>query len=465
MTVVLQQPLPVETSPIGPGFTAASRTGDRIAALAACALGFFGFMPYPAIDVGNTSAVQIGNLLTLLMLAPLVGAISLWRRPLNVYPLLVIPIAIATLFVAGAGSGDDLSLSMKSAAVWGLSCLALLAAQLYIPRYSLELLTGIAVAMVVHVLVGLWQFHSFQSDSFPLVELYVNQSFLSVQENVNTIARYIKRPFGVFPEPSAMSSSLAPWVLLLAGHFLGLVHFKRSPSRRQALLFAAAAAGGLLLIILSRSGHAAIMLAALGAMGIVWALRIKARPQTHLLSLAGAAVVLPFVITLAVNMIGNRLGGSSSLGNSSWEDRTNSLLIGFGLLTDGGFGAVLFGVGPGLSAPALYELSDLQAVWSVLLTFVYETGLIGALAAAWIGWLLLRTWKVSGHSLAFAAITFVWLVGITVTTSYSHLLPIWIALAWLTVWPSVCDAAPAGRMTDTDRAATDGREITLRPAR
>ncbi len=417
----------------------ASRAGDKLAALTTCALGFLGFMPYPAINVGNTSAVQIGNILTVLMLVPFAGVLR-WRRPLHVFPLLVIPVCASTLWVAATGNSADLSLSLKFTAAWGVACLTVWAAQLYIPRYSLELLSGIAAAMIVHFVIGMWQFRSFQSDSFPLVELYVNQSFLSVQDNVNTIARYIKRPFGLFPEPSAMSSSLAPWVLLFAAHFFGLVHLKRKPTRRQELLFATAACGALLLIILSRSGHAAVTLAALLGLGLIWAIRIKAKPQTHLLAIAAAAIVLPIVLILAGNMIGDRLGGSSRLGNSSWEDRTNSLLIGFRLLTDGGVGTALFGVGPGHSSPALQELAGLEAVWSVLLGFVYETGLLGIVAVTWIGSTLLRSWRAARCSAAFAAITFVWLVGITLTTSYSQLLPIWIALGWLTVWPSVCSA-------------------------
>jgi hypothetical protein len=248
-----------------------------------------------------------------------------------------------------------------------------------------------------------------------------------------------------------MSSSLAPWVLLFAGHFLGLVHFKATPTRRQNVLFAAAAAGGLLLIILSRSGHAAVTLAALGVMAIVWALRVKARPQTHLLAIAAAAVVLPFVVILAANMIGERLGGSK-LGNSSWEERTSSLVIGFRLLTEDGVGTTVIGVGPGLSSPALQKRYDLEAVWSVLLVYVYETGLLGIAVVAWIGWTLLRTWKSARYGLAFAAIGGVWLVGVTLTTSYSQLLPIWVALGWLTIWPAVIDVTAPGGTTRTSRA-------------
>jgi len=441
MTAVLQQPLPVELSAERPQTSTASRVGEKAAAAAACALGFIGFMPYPAINVGNTSAVQFGNILTIAMLAPFAAALLKWRRPLNLYPVLMLPLVLSAITVASSG-GDDVSLSLKFMAAFGISAAALCATQLYAPRYSLHLLTGIAAATVVHFVFGMWQFYTFRSDSFPMVELYVNQSFLSVQDNVDTIARWIKRPFGIFPEPSAMSSSLAPWVLLFSGHFLGLVHLKEKPSRRQELLFAAAAAGGLLLIILSRSGHAAVTLAALGAMGLVWAMRAKAKPQTHFLTICAAGAVLPFVLILATNMLADRVGGASKLGNSSWEERSSSLVIGFEVLTNRGLGTTVFGVGPGLSSPVMQKEYNLEAVWSVLLASIYETGFLGLIAVAWIASLLFRTWKTSGRSLAFAAITFVWLVGITLTTSYSQLLPIWIALGWLTIWPSVCE--PAG---------------------
>ncbi|MDQ3441982.1 MAG: hypothetical protein M3478_16750, partial [Planctomycetota bacterium] len=180
MTAVLQQPLPIKAqAEFRPSLRTAPCAG--VAALAACALGFFGFMPYPAMNVGNTSAIQIGNVLTVLMLIPCAGMLR-WRSPLHVYPLLIIPVCLSAMMVAATGSAADFSLSMKFTAAWSLACLTLWAAQLYIPRYSMELLTGVAAATVVHVIFGLWQFYSFRSDSFPLVELYENQSFLSVQD-------------------------------------------------------------------------------------------------------------------------------------------------------------------------------------------------------------------------------------------------------------------------------------------
>jgi hypothetical protein len=416
---------------------------DRWAASCAALLGFFCFMPYPAINVGRQSAIQIGNILTVLLVLP--AAAMLWRRrPFVLYTVMMVPLLASTLAVAASGS-EDLELSLKITAALVLSMMSIWAAQLFVPRYGLEMLSGIALATVLHVAVGLWQFQSFKSETFPLVELYVNQSFLSVQTHVNTIARYIQRPFGIFPEPSAMSSSLAPWVVLWAAYFCDIIRFKREPTRFQRFLFAGAALGAVILIILSRSGHAAIMFAALAVIGVMWAVRTKVRPQVHLGVLLAAALVLPFVVSMATASLADRLGGASSLGNSSWEDRATSLVLGFKVFAEGGIGTALFGVGPGLSSPAMRELAQLDAVWSVLLSYVYECGLLGIIAVAWVGRDLLRTWNVAGRDIVFALILCVWLVGVTITTSYAQLLTLWIALGWLTVWPSVCERVSYGR--------------------
>ncbi len=42
------------------------------------------------------------------------------------------------------------------------------------------------------------------------------------------------------------------------------------------------------------------------------------------------------------------------------------------------------------------------------------------------------------YNLAYLAIFLVWLVGITFATSYGELLPLWMTLGWMTVWPAIC---------------------------
>jgi hypothetical protein len=260
---------------------------------------------------------------------------------------------------------------------------------------------------------------------------------------VKTIALYIQRPFGIFPEPSAMSSSLAPFVLFWTARLCGIVHLKRAPSRFQEFLFATAAAGGLLLIILSRSGHTLVTLLPLGIFAVIWFVRCRATLKTYATIVAVSCVVLPLVVWLGATAMSDRLGGKSDIGNSSWEERASSLKAGFLLVTTGGADRLIFGIGPGLCGPIVYGITRLEAVWSVLLNYMYETGLIGSVVIGWLAQHLLRIWRSQRFSLPFISIAFVWFIGVLLTTSYEQLLPIWIALGWLTVWPAICQTKPA----------------------
>jgi hypothetical protein len=424
----------------------ADKAGDSGVALLVGALGFFSLIPYPSVGIGNTSALQVGNVLTLLMIIP-VALLSWRRRPFWVYPLLLAPMLISA---AKAGVvGDDVGHSIKAILPWALSALTLWIPQIYARSYALDLLTGVAAAIVLHFGVGLWQLHSFSSGVFPFVELYVNKSFLSVQDNATIIARYTQRPFGIFPEPSAMSSSLAPWILFFAAHFCGVIRLRQTPARWQQVLFGAAAAGGLGLIILSQSGHAAVTLAALLVFAVIWFARCRATLRTYGVIVAVFAAVLPAVLWLAAKSLGNRVGGTE-MGNSSWHERSTSLRLGFEMLVDGDYLRVICGMGVGLIGPALWRNVQIEAVYSVLLCYLYETGLIGLLAVGWVTRHLAKVWAAARYNVAFVAIAGVWLVGVTITTSYEQLLPIWLALGWLTVWSEICDpvAARQGPVTN-----------------
>jgi hypothetical protein len=227
----LKQPLRFEVAQRVLPVHVRAQSADAGITLAAGAAGFFCLLPYPALAVGGTSALQIGNVFTLLMVLPIL-AMSWRRRAFWVYPLILVPLCFSALKIGVTGDGD-LGVSLKAIVVWAISCLTLLIPQLYARRYALSLLTGIAAVTLLHAAIGLWQLYSYSNGVFPFAELYVNQSFLSVQDNAETIARYTQRPFGLFPEASAMSSSLAPWVLFWAAMFCGLVRLKRQPARRR----------------------------------------------------------------------------------------------------------------------------------------------------------------------------------------------------------------------------------------
>jgi hypothetical protein len=174
-----------------------------------------------------------------------------------------------------------------------------------------------------------------------------------------------------------------------------------------------------------------------------WFARARATGRTFAAVVTVFGVFLPVVLYFAAVSLADRLGGKSELGNSSWGERADSLRLGFQLFADSDAPSKLFGLGAGLMSPALQSTAGLDAVYSVLLTYVYETGLLGAMAVVWVAHYLLRVWSASRFDVAFAAVAGVWLIGITVITSYEQLLPLWMTLGWLTVWPAVCQPAAA----------------------
>lgn len=82
----------------------------------------------------------------------------------------------------------------------------------------------------------------------------------------------------------------------------------------------------------------------------------------------------------------------------------------------------------------------------------------------WIARRLARVWKKSRFDLTFAAFAFVWLVGVTITTSYLQLLPLWVALGWLSIWPRVCKS-PEHRRAVISRDGWDDQVAPIEPRR
>jgi hypothetical protein len=410
-------------------------------------LGFTAFTPFPGISIGSTSALQIGNILSLLLLIPVL--LMPWRyRPVYLYPLLLAPLVLSTV-KASLTQADNIDVCLKTIMLYAIATSTMLVTQMYAPRYALQLLTGIAAMTLVHVFIGFWQIYSFSHGEFPFAQLYVNQQFGGVQAQQEIFAKYIQRPFGLFSEPSAMSSSLAPWVVFWIAELCGVVRLRDRPARWQRILFAAAAIGGLSLIILSASGHAAITLAGVLFIGLLWLGRLRATPRSLGIALPILGVLLPLMLWMAITTMTNRVEGEYQA-SGSWDERSTSMVVGFSVYAHGDLPTLLFGLGAGLSPAAVWNAGSVIAVFSVSLTYLYETGLMGAVAVGLTGLYLLRVWRASGLNPAFAAFTIVWLVGITLTTSFEQLLPIWVALGWLTVWPAICtpaERAPLRRRT------------------
>ncbi len=409
-------------------------------------VGFIAFIPYPAISVGHSTAIQIGNMLMLAVLAPAL-LFSPKPPPMKLIMLITIPLVTSVLKLAFTGS-PDLDLALKTLPVWVLHIASVLVTLIYAPRYLMPMLTGIAISTMLHAAIGAYQLYSFRQGVFPLMFLYVNPMFLSIPETADRIVKYIQRPFGLFPEPSAMASSLAPILLLWLGQMCGVIRFSVQPNRIQARLFAGATLSGIALIILSQSGHAAITLAAGSIFLAVWFLRSKATLSTFAAIVGIFGVAMPLVLWLAVESLSNRLtgggghGSAAKLSNGSWDERSSSLVYGFQIWTNGSIPDFIFGVGTGVSAAIIERLENIGAVFSVSLTYIYETGLVGLICVGLIARDYFHVWRTSRRDPAFLIVGTVWLVGITVTTSYATLIPIWLIMSLLAIWPAIVDTSP-----------------------
>jgi hypothetical protein len=435
-------------SDIGKGTPLEPLFRGRNGAIAAFILGMIAFLPYPALPIGGNTGLQLGDFFSIGFALPLVF-LSWKRNPYYLFGLLLIPLCTSALKVVILNE-PGLEICLKSAVTVAIFCITILAAQLFLPTYLLETMLGVAAAALLHVAVGAWQMYVFATGGeLPLLFIYVNPSFYSVVNNADTIVNYIQRPFGLFPEPSAMSSSLAPIVLFWLAELLGLIRFTRPLKTWHRVIFGSAAVSSMLLIILSRSGHAMFTVAVGAVFVLLWLRTAKATPRNFLTLLAMLLVVLPLVVFMTVNAVGGRVAEATGA-NESWQDRSYSLVAGFEIWTHTGIWNLLFGTGCGLISQMLSDRYGLDAVWSVSLTYIYETGIVGAVVCAWIGTYFLRVWRVTRFNPVYAGVLFIWLVGITVTTSYNQLLPIWFTFGLLTVWPTVCTS---GAITPRRKAA------------
>src|SRR5204862_5308134 len=122
-----------------------------------------------------------------------------------------------------------------------------------------------------------------------------------------TIVEYIRRPFGLFPEPSAMSSSLAPWVVLWLAEAAGVLRLREEPGRWRRALFVTAAVSALALILLSRSGHSMILVSALMVVAAMWFVQARATLGTAIRLALAFCVVLPAMLYFGAMAMSNRL--------------------------------------------------------------------------------------------------------------------------------------------------------------
>jgi hypothetical protein len=404
------------------------------------------FFPYPALALGGSTGLQLSQVLSL-------GALPLLctlppGRPLRALLCLLAAIYVSGFATVASGATSSVDVVPKEAVALTLTLLVLWPAEWATRRDRFGAVLNAAIlAIAVHGVIGLIQVYSFRHDEFPLLWLYKNPSFKSMESWSTIYARYIKRPCGLFPEPSAMGASLGPWLVLLSG----LVLDPRLGSGlgwrggRKANL---ALGLGFVLLTLSRSGSTFPTMGAVLVIAAATTLSRRTGPGRFLLPVLVFAAVVASLGYAAYRLsqgFGDRV-------ESSWGLRALSIQAGLSANTEPL--SILFGVGPGQSTPVLRRhlawvpLPDDQeelAVFSLAVLFYMENGLIGLLVMLGVLAVVLRAIVRSGAIVIGLSALGTWLVGTVLTTSYMALSAIWLFLAVLLSWDQLFPAAPESR--------------------
>jgi hypothetical protein len=395
------------------------------------------FFPYPALAIGGSNGLQLSQALALAG-APLL-CVRAPGRPFRALLLIVTPIYLSALANAMLDSVPSAEVLPKESASLTLAVLVLWPAEWLMCRDLLrEVLAAACAAIIVHALIGLVQVYSFAQGEFPLLFLYRNPSFKSMEEWHHLYATYIKRPCGLFPEPSAMTASLGAWLVLLAGLHLD-THRARVLGWRGGLVSAVGLAGGFLLAALSRSGSTFAIMAAVLAV-CVGKRRggIRSSGLGKLLTTVSVLLAVALVVGYAASRLSH---GFRDRIESSWGLRGISIQAGLTSNTD--LASLAIGVGPGQSTPIirrhlagvpLPEDQDELAIFSLTVCYYMETGLVGTLALLGVLGMALRAIaRSSAVRLGLGALG-TWLVGVGATTSYMPLSAIWLFLGAMLCW-------------------------------
>ncbi len=419
----------------------------RLPAVAVFAFAFIAFVPNPALPIGSSTGVQAGQLLAIASVPAFVVLGSFPRRHTQVLLVLLAPVLLAGMvaLLARRAFADDVVLNNVVATV--LIMTVLIPAGSAVRAHHLPpLLCGAATAILANALLGLYQLYAFAQDVFPFPGLYQNPSFLSViSTDPNPWATYVKRPFGIFPEPSAMAASTGPFLVLFLALLLRRDLRARVTPRVRALLAVALVAGAAL-VVLARSGYAAFLMAGflLVALPAIRDAVRRLHRLSGLLTVAAVVVVGVLVATAALSVLGARVESEvEGSGGESWPLRSASIVQGVTYLGRS-VPDLLFGAGPGQSSLALESLGAVgaglggetgrAAVWSATGTYLHEAGLVGLAALVAALAVMVRAIARSAAASVGAVCLLAWFAGVSVTTSYLSLLPVWLFFAMLLGW-------------------------------
>ncbi len=412
---------------------------------------FVCFFPNPALPIGSSTGLQAGQVLAMLSMLGVLFFGWLPRRHALAALILGFPLLFSGLIGILSGHALDGEVAINNIVATSLVLIVLIpAGWIARRRHMVPVVWGAALAILCNAAVGVYQAYWFAKDVFPLGGLYQNPSFKSlIAENPMSWAIYVKRPFGLFPEPSAMAASTGPWLVMLLGLLL-YPDLRPWAARGTMGLFVLALVGGVSLILMSKSGYTLFLLGGFLLVSLHLAkdsvLRLH-RPR-GLFAVVGMVLVGTAVAVFSVVYLSSRVE-SEIEGGSSWLLRFASILQGLGYLGRS-LPDLLVGAGPGQSSLVLTASgvtgsslegdTGVAAVWSVVAAYIQEAGLVGVMALALVLVVVLRAIFRTPFPLVGLGCLLAWLGGVVFTTSYLALLPVWVFLALLLGWDHVFDS-------------------------
>ena len=424
------------------------RTGTRPTGhgLAAGLLSFSSFFVFPALPLGRSTGLAVPYVIAALLVMTWLGRLR--RTEWVPLALMIAPLMLSTGFALLAGDALAPDVMPKLLAMLVLTFTIVVPTR-YLLRvgYRREIIGGAAVAAVVHALAGAVQIEAFERYEFPFKEVFASNPGMGMPVAwMETYVLWVKRPFGLFAEPSAMAACIGPWLVVFSmALFSGDAAFRLD--RRTRALLLVGLSGGLGLVVLSRSGQAVPITLAAATPAILSAFRSRMRASARwAVLLSGVGIVGGASIWLTT-----RASDRFSLDdNASWQLRLESLRVALAYLL--GEGNLLFGVGPGQSVPELgastlagASSGGVTAIWSVTLTYAMETGFIGVGAMLAVAVPMMRSIWRSTRRLEGMICAGVWFFGVLLGTSYVQQPALWMTMAALLSWRELVGDRPAER--------------------
>jgi hypothetical protein len=384
------------------------------------------FFPYPAVILGPRVPVFL-NLIAFPVALLAVGV----RRvlaPRILGCVLAVEAALAISYGAHTIAGDfDHEIAAKGILVFNVFFLQLLLGAslrfVAVPRILMTLLVVFGVHLIASCLMI-----ADQGLREEIVLALFNHSFFGDPLEAIEQWRFSFRASGLFPEPSAMTASIGPWIGWAFGTALGAP--KHATTR---FIGFACAAMGVALVAISLSGYGPLMMLGLAGFAIARLRRSKISIWIIGLACMGLALAVRINQQSVWDAFKERTLQEQEEGNS-WTVRAASLEYAGRIFLNGGGQTLLTGVGPFNSALLIQRDIGLSAVWSVLIGFWLENGLVGAAALGLLLWRCIKSFHSAQDRETGWLVFYLWLLGVTITTSYMTLTPLWATLGLLLAW-------------------------------